>query len=56
MLESSSNQLNMNNYAINMISAGLETDLEEIKNNFSNINYLIFRHSTFPFTASLYCE
>jgi hypothetical protein len=67
----------MNNYVINIISAGLETDLEEIKNNFSkfeNINYLfnmeqekafhlmtqsdylIFSHSTFPFTASLYCE
>jgi hypothetical protein len=71
------NELNLNNYTINIISAGKEQDLIEIKKDFSKFNninylfnieqdkafylmtksnYLIFSESSFPFTASLYCD
>lgn len=77
MLNKLNNELDITNYIINVISAGKDTDLLEIKNTFSkfkNINYLfnieqekafhlmtqsdylIFSESSFPFTASLYCD
>jgi hypothetical protein len=72
-----SNELNMQNFTVNLISAGEQSDLQEIKNDFKKFNkinflfnmkqeevfhlmtqsdYLIFSESSFPFTASLYCD
>lgn len=77
ILEKIIKQLDINNCIVNVISAGKETDLINIKNDFSKFNninylfnieqdevfhlmtqsdYLIFSESSFPFTASLYCE
>ncbi len=77
ILKKLNNELDLQNYIVNIISAGKDKDLVEIKNFFSEFNninylfnieqekafhlmtqsdYLIFSDSSFPFTASLYCE
>lgn len=69
--------INLNEYTVNIISAGTDIQMNDIKNDFNyfkNINYLfnqkqeevfylmtqsdilLFFDSSFPFTASLFCD